>query len=96
MFRNVSTRKIVDVNHVKGCMLVSGQWENMQNHDTGLATEYGYQQGIGYAQSHYDPIIKALKDALGKIATMKIPYCDANDVAHLMRETAQNALKDTP
>jgi hypothetical protein len=36
-----------------------------------------------------------LEEALKEIAGMKIPYCDADDVAHSMRDIAKDALKDT-
>ena len=35
-----------------------------------------------------------LEDALKEIAEMKIPYCDADDVAHSMRDIARDALND--
>ena len=35
-----------------------------------------------------------LEDALKEIAEMKIPYCDADDVAHNMRDIARDALND--
>ena len=36
-----------------------------------------------------------LEAALKEIAEMKIPYCDADDVAHSMREIAKDALADS-
>lgn len=36
-----------------------------------------------------------LEAALKEIAGMKIPYCDADDVAHSMREIAKDALADS-
>lgn len=36
--------------------------------------------------------IAELEDVIEEIATMKIPYCDANDVAHYMRDAAKDAL----
>ena len=35
-----------------------------------------------------------MKSALQEIAEMKIPYCDADDVAHSMRDIARDALSD--
>ena len=35
-----------------------------------------------------------MKSALQEIAEMKIPYCDADDVAHSMRDIARDALND--
>ena len=35
-----------------------------------------------------------LEAALEEIAEMKIPYCDAHDVAHSMRGIARDALND--
>jgi len=32
------------------------------------------------------------RDALDSIAEMKIPYCDADDIAHQMREIARDAI----
>lgn len=36
--------------------------------------------------------VARLEEALKEISEMKIPYCDAYDVAHGMRDTAQSAL----
>ena len=33
-------------------------------------------------------------DVMKRIAEMKIPYCDADDVAHSMRDIARDALSD--
>ena len=35
-----------------------------------------------------------LEAALKEIAEMKIPYCDADDVAHRMRDIARDVLAD--
>ena len=35
-----------------------------------------------------------LEEALREISEMKIPYCDAYDVAHSMRDIAKDALKE--
>jgi hypothetical protein len=38
--------------------------------------------------------VARLEEALKEIAEMKIPYCDADDVAHGMRDTAKIALEE--
>lgn len=38
--------------------------------------------------------VARMEEALKEIAEMKIPYCDADDVAHGMRDTAKIALEE--
>lgn len=38
--------------------------------------------------------VTMLEEALREIAEMKIPYCDADDVANSMRDTAKIALEE--
>ena len=69
--------------------------------DVAIKAEYGgvlawayteeTAQLIADALNVYDEW-KAAKDTLEEIGTMKIPYCDANDVAHYMRDAAKDAL----
>ena len=38
--------------------------------------------------------VARLEEALKEIAEMKIPYCDGDDVAHSMRDTAKSAMEE--
>lgn len=67
---------------------------------TSATCEHGFSvdecvTGLCELQTEHEALrssVARLEEALKEISEMKIPYCDAYDVAHGMRDTAQSAL----